>query len=105
MERCIELKVGSWRLKAGCGAASLDWRLTSPISKLAQFGYVGLQVSLLNLGELVSNDDSHLFFGEAQSQNRQRVFGRLPVSEFLFAVRHLEQVHVMGIAEAAHWVL
>jgi hypothetical protein len=60
---------------------------------------------LFDLDELIANDQIHLGNSQAHAENVQGIFGRLAVGEFLLAVLHLEEIHEMGIAEAAHGAL
>src|SRR5262245_63525737 len=61
-----------------------------------------LQLALIDLRELFADDLIHLLGRKAIAQNLQRVFGRLAISQSLFAVPEVEEVHVVGITEAAH---
>ena len=61
-----------------------------------------MQLALLNLDELLWDDFRHFRIRKTDVEGFERVAGRFAVSKFLLAVGHLEQVHVVGIAEAAH---
>jgi hypothetical protein len=66
---------------------------------------VFLEVALPDFGVLVGQNLGHLFLGEAEAEDFQGVLGGLAVGEFFLAVGHLEEVHVVGVGEAAHIVL
>src|SRR6266566_818691 len=61
-----------------------------------------LQLPLVNPDVLVPDDPVHLLRRQAIPEDLQRVLRGSTVDQLLPAVRHLEQVHVVRVAETAH---
>ena len=73
-----------------------------PWRSLAEERHVLLKFSLVDLDVLFADDLGHLGRGEAEAQNLESILRACPVGQLLLAVLDGEQVHVMGIVEAAH---
>ena len=61
-----------------------------------------LHFALRDFGEFIGQNFGHFFIGQANAQNVERIFGRLAVGQFLPAVFHFKQIHIVGVAKTAH---
>ena len=79
--------------------------MRSPGRRSPQLFHVLLKLPLVDLNILIRDNLRHFGFRQTEPQDFQRVVGRLTVGQLLLAVLHVEQVHVVGVAETAHSVL